>query len=156
MNETLEPAGLRMMRRLVLGLLTVAMLGTAVDLVLLDHFESVWQAVPLAVIALGLVSAVAAATRGGAGPVTLMRVAMALFVGAGLIGIGLHYAGNSEFQRELDPDLRGWTLFMKSVTSKAPPALAPAGMIQMGLLGLLYTYQHPALRLPLQDAGPEQ
>jgi hypothetical protein len=153
MNEPLEPAGLTMMRRLLLMLLMVAMVGTAADLVLLDHFESVWQIVPLAVIALGIASALAAAAHQGARTLTLMRLAMALFIGAGLIGIGLHYAGNNEFQRELDPDLRGWTLFVKSVTSKAPPALAPAGMIQMGLLGLLYTYQHPALRHPLQHAG---
>jgi hypothetical protein len=32
---------------------------------------------------------------------------------------------------------------MKAIHSKAPPALAPAAMIQMGLLGLLYTYKHP-------------
>ena len=37
------------------------------------------------------------------------------------------------------------------MTAKAPPALAPAGMIQMGLLGLLYTYRHPALRQPMLD-----
>jgi hypothetical protein len=33
------------------------------------------------------------------------------------------------------------------MTAKAPPALAPAGLIQLGLLGLLYTYRHPALQL---------
>jgi hypothetical protein len=156
MNEPVEAPGLWMMRRLMLLLLTVAMIGTAVDLMLLDHHEDFWQLVPLGIIALGLVSVVAAATKGGAGIVTLMRVTMALFICAGLLGMGLHYSGNSEFQREMDPGLHGWNLFMKSITSKAPPALAPAAMIQMGLLGLLYTYKHPALRHPLQRAGSER
>ena len=146
MDEPIEAPGLRMMRRLMLLLLTVAMIGTAVDLMLLDHHEDFWQMVPLGLMALGVVSVVVAAMKGGAGAVAVMRVTMALFICAGFVGMGLHYSGNSEFQREMDPSLEGWSLFMKSITSKAPPALAPAAMIQMGLLGLLYTYKHPALR----------
>jgi hypothetical protein len=156
MNESIEPSGLRMMRHLMLLLLTVAMIGTAADLMLLDHHEEFWQMVPLGVIALGIVSVALTALKGGAGTVTLMRVTMALFICSGLLGMGLHYIGNSEFQLEMDPSLHGWGLFMKSVTSKAPPALAPAAMIQMGLLGLLYTYKHPALGDPLQWAGSER
>jgi hypothetical protein len=147
-TELVEPASLSAIRRLLLLLLVVFMAGTATDLMLLDHHEGVWQMVPLAVIALGLLAVAAAAASGGAGAILLMRVAMALFIGAGMLGLGLHYAGNSEFQRELDPSLAGWDLFVKAVTAKAPPALAPAAMMQMGLLGLLYTYRHPALRPP--------
>ena len=144
-SERLEPAGLRTIRRLMLLLLLVAMIGTATDLMLLDHHEDFWQMVPLGVIALG-VAAAAAAARGRRAAVALMRVVMGLFVVAGLLGIALHYLGNREFQHEMDPGLQGWSLFVKVVTAKAPPALAPAAMIQIGLLGLLFTYQHPALR----------
>jgi hypothetical protein len=156
MHEPFETSGVPMMRRLMLILLTAAMIGTAADLALLDHYEDFWQIVPLGVLALGLLSVAAAATKGGAGTVLLMRVTMALFIAAGLLGMGLHYIGNSEFQLEMDPSLHGWSLFTKSVTSKAPPALAPAAMIQMGLLGLLYTYKHPALGDPLHGAGSER
>jgi hypothetical protein len=155
MHEPFEASGVRMMRRLMLILLAVAMIGTAADLALLEHYEDFWQIVPLGVLALGLLS-VAAAANGGAGTVMLMRVTMAFFIAAGLLGMGLHYIGNSEFQLEMDPSLHGWSLFMKSITSKAPPALAPAAMIQMGLLGLLYTYKHPALGDPPQGAGSER
>jgi hypothetical protein len=133
------------MRRALLALLVVFMAGTAVDLMLLNHHESVWQLVPLVLVAAGL----AAATWSGAGSsraITAMRIVMVLFVAAGFAGMVLHYLGNREFQLEMDPALSGWALLGKAVTSKAPPALAPASMIQMGLLGLLYTYQHPALR----------
>ena len=155
MNEPAEAPGLRIMRRLILLLLTVAMIGTAVDLMLLDHHEDFWQMVPLGVIALGVVSVMLSTVKGGVGPVMLMRVTMALFVCAGFVGMGLHYIGNNEFQLEMDPSLHGWSLFVKSITSKAPPALAPAAMIQMGLLGLLYTYKHPALGDSLQEAGSD-
>jgi len=71
---------------------------------------------------------------------------MVLVVATGLVGILLHYKGNREFQHEMDPGLAGWTLFITVMTAKAPPALAPAAMIQIGLLGLIATYRHPAVR----------
>ena len=76
---------------------------------------------------------------------TTLRIAMVLCVASGLIGVALHYSGNREFQHEIDPSLAGWELFVKVVTAKAPPALAPAVMAQLGFLGLLYTYRHPDL-----------
>jgi hypothetical protein len=139
---------MKTMRRAMLALLVIFMLGTGADLMLLDHHEGAWQLIPLALLALGLV--VSAWTLGGrAGAITAMRVLMVLFVASGFLGMALHYLGNREFQHEMDPSLAGWPLFVKIVTAKAPPALAPASMIQMGLLGLLYTYRHPALRRPL-------
>ena len=136
---------MRTIRRALLALLVVFMLGTGLDLMLLDHHEGAWQMIPLALVAAGLV--VSAWTLGGrANAITAMRILMVLFVAAGFLGIALHYLGNREFQLEMDPALAGWPLFAKIVTSKAPPALAPASMVMMGLLGLIYTYQHPALR----------
>jgi len=49
----------------------------------------------------------------------------------------------------MDPSLEGWALFVKVIRAKAPPALAPAAMIQIGLLGLLYTYR---LVAPAKDS----
>ena len=129
----------------MLALLVVAMIGTMVDLMLLEHHEDAWQIVPLALLAAGVLAAAATLT-GRAGAVLLFRIVMALVIASGIIGLGLHYLGNTEFQKEMDPSLAGWPLFVKAMTAKAPPALAPASMVQMGVLGLLYTYHHPALR----------
>jgi hypothetical protein len=41
--------------------------------------------------------------------------------------------------------LAGWQLFWQAIRSKTPPALAPGVMIQLGLIGLAYTYRDPAL-----------
>ena len=129
----------------MLALSVAAMIGTFVDLMLLEHHEGPWQVLPLVLLAAGVLAA-AATLRGQAGAVLLFRIVMALLVAAGLIGVGLHYLGNTEFQREMDPSLAGWPLFVKAMTAKAPPALAPASMVQIGVLGLLQTYHHPALR----------
>lgn len=126
------------------------MIGTAADLLLLQHYESAWQLAPLMLIGVGLITSAACAWSGRPGILIAWRVLMVLFVAAGLLGIVLHYFGNVEFQKEIDPSQAGWTLFMNAMTAKAPPALAPAVMVQTGLLGLLYTYHHPVLA---RDAG---
>jgi len=55
----------------------------------------------------------------------------------------LHYRGSMEFQLEVNPELAGLELFLKVVRAKAPPALGPGAMIQLGLLGLAYAYRYP-------------
>jgi hypothetical protein len=96
----------------------------------------------------GLAAAARVWARESAGAVTALRIVMLLTIFTGMLGILLHYNGNREFQLEMDPGLNGWALFAKIATAKAPPALAPASMVQLGLLGLLFTYRHPALARP--------
>jgi hypothetical protein len=93
MNEPVEAPGLQMMRRLMLLLLTVAMIGTAADLMLLDHHEEFWQMVPLGARSGSVLYRWRCRHEGRCGLVTLMRVTMALFVCAGFVGMGLHYCG---------------------------------------------------------------
>jgi hypothetical protein len=143
----------RTLRRLLLVIVTIGLLGTAADLLLLDHYESGWQLIPLVLIAVALLVAVWLFVDDGFMAVLAMRVTMATFVLAGCLGVLLHYNGNREFQREIDPALAGWALVTKVMKAKAPPALAPASMIQLGLLGLLYTYRHPSIRSNLLDRG---
>lgn len=133
------------LRRLLLGILAIGMTGTAADLLLIEHYEETWQAPPLVLIVIALVLVAALWLKAGRLGVTVLRVVMLLFIVSGALGVVMHYDGSSEFQREIDPSLSGWPLFVKVVTAKAPPALAPGVMVQFGLLGLLYTYRHPAL-----------
>jgi hypothetical protein len=44
----------------------------------------------------------------------------------------------------MNPALAGFELVRESL-SGATPALAPGTMIQLGLIGLAYTYRHPRL-----------
>ena len=76
-------------------------------------------------------------------PITLL--VMLLMIVSGGVGMYLHLQANMEFQLEMDATLSGWALLKKSVVAKAPPALAPGAMTQLGLIGLAYTFRHPAL-----------
>jgi hypothetical protein len=70
---------------------------------------------------------------------------MGFFLIAGLAGFALHYQANMEFRLETNPSLSSWSLVWAVLSGKTPPVLAPGAMIQLGLLGLVYTYKHPAL-----------
>ena len=48
-----------------------------------------------------------------------------------------------EFELELHSDTAGWQLAAETLTG-AIPALAPFAMAQLGLLGMLYCWRHPA------------
>src|SRR5687767_6092907 len=133
------------MRRLLLALLAAGLLGTAFDLVLLEHYEDAWQWPPLLLIALSLTIVAWVVWRPTPAAIVALRLAMVVCIASAAVGMALHYNGNREFQHEIDPELGGWSLFLKVITAKAPPALAPAVMAQLGLIGLLHTYRHPAL-----------
>jgi hypothetical protein len=126
---------------MLLAILAFGLTGTAIELVLLEHDESLLQLLPLVLIAMGLAVIVWHAL--GKSPLTirLMRITMAALVAAGVLGIVLHYEGNVEFQKELDPSIAGLALFTKAIRSKTPPALAPGTFVQLGLLGLVVTFQ---------------
>jgi hypothetical protein len=136
----------RLLRAFVLVALGVGLAGVSADLIVLKHFEDSWQLVPLVLIAIAFGAIVWYLAGGGAPSLRLLQGTMALFLAAGVMGVVLHYRGNLEFQLEIDPSQHGWDLFAKVIQAKAPPALAPGAMAQLGLLGLAYVFRHPALR----------
>ena len=73
--------------------------------------------------------------------VRVLRGVMLVFLVAGVAGVYYHYRANVEFQRESDPSLAGRELLWSVLRAKVPPALAPGVMVQLGLLGLVYTYR---------------
>jgi len=134
------------LRQFVLALLAAGLIGLAVELVLLEHYEDVWQLTPLVLITANLMVLLWQAARPSWPAVQSMRVLMVAMLAAGALGIFLHYRANMEFQLEMSPGLSGIDLFLKTIRAKVPPPLAPGAMAQLGLLGLLYTYRHPLLR----------
>ncbi len=133
-------------RNLLLGIFLIGAAGIATELSLLGHYEDRDQFIPLGLSALGVVTLVAAAIKPAPITVRFAQAAMLLMAASGLLGVWFHYQATTEFQLEMDASLRGWALFRKAIVAKAPPALAPGAMIQLGLIGLAYTFRHPALR----------
>jgi hypothetical protein len=132
------------LRRLLLALVAFTALGLVPELLLLKHYESVWQVVPLVVLALAIVATALVWRRPDARSLQLFRATMGLCLLAGVAGVILHGKGNLEWALERDASLHGWALVWK-ILRGATPLLAPGAMAQLGLLGLLYTYHHPAL-----------
>jgi len=130
-------------RRLLLAVLVIGMTGTLIDLLLLSHHEDTAQVIPLALLAAALAAVAWGMTRPSIHSVRTLQVIMTLFVVAGLVGVGLHFNGAAEFQRDIDPSIAWWPLVTKVARSQSPPLLALAAMVQLGLIGLIYTFRHP-------------
>jgi hypothetical protein len=143
---TTESTGL--LRRCVFALILLGLVAMAADLLLLEHYEDVRQGIPLVCIGLAGAACGWHAVAPGAGSVHALQVSSAILVVAGLAGIYFHYQGNLEFQLDIDPTLSSWEMFVRVMRAKAPPALAPGAMAQLGLLGLAYGWRHPAVRGP--------
>ena len=132
------------LRQLVLVLVLVGIVGLEIELALLRHAESFSQLIPHFTLILGLVTTAAVYFRPGRSSLRLFQLVMLLFLVIGLLGVILHFRGNVEFVLERYPTLGGVKLIWKALRG-ATPALAPGALAQLGLLGLLYTYGHPAL-----------
>jgi hypothetical protein len=132
-------------RRILLAILLVGLAGITVELLLLGHDEDLNQLIPLVLAAAAVLASIVVSARPRAVTVRIFQIVMVLLVISGALGMYLHFRATSEFQLEMDPTLAGFALFKKAVLAKAPPALAPGAMTQLGLIGLAYTFRHPAL-----------
>lgn len=132
------------MRRLLLALVAFSAIGLVPELLLLKHYESVWQVVPLVLLAITLAATALVWRRPSARSLQFFRVMMVLCLLAGALGVILHGKGNIEWALERDDTLHGWPLIWKMLRG-ATPLLAPGAMAQLGLLGLVFTWRHPVL-----------
>jgi hypothetical protein len=129
-------------RRILGAILLLGMSGTLMELLLLGHDEDSTQLIPLGLLGLGVAAVAWRAVSGSDASTIAVRGVMALFLVAGLLGVYYHYQANVEFQRETDPSIAGRALLTAVLRAKVPPALAPGIMVQLGLIGLAYTYRH--------------
>ncbi|HJP58712.1 MAG TPA: hypothetical protein VJ865_01885 [Gemmatimonadaceae bacterium] len=132
------------LRQLVLALVFIGTVGLEIELPLLRHAESVSQWIPHITLLIGLIVTIMVFLKPRAGTLRVFQAVMCLFIVIGLLGLYFHYKGNVEFATERDPSLTGLRLFWKALRG-ATPALAPGALSQLGLLGLIYSYRHPAL-----------
>ena len=139
-------ARLELLRRWILGVLVLGLLGTATELVLLEHYEQPLQFVPLVLIVAAIAVLFWEFRRRDAASRRAVQIVMALFVLAGFVGFVAHFHGSAEYQLELNPDMSNWELLEKVLRAKAPPLLAPGMMLQLGLLGLAYVFSDSRFR----------
>ena len=149
-SSTRESETLASIRKLLLGALAVGVMGTIGELILLRHIDKPAQWIPLAALAAAVPILIWHASSPSAASVRTLQVLMLAFAVLGVVGVGLHYDGNVEFERELNPSERGWTFVRKTVAG-ATPVLAPGSMVLLGLVGLAHAYRHPSV-----DGGPSR
>lgn len=145
------PATLAILRGALLVILVLGHVGVLAELILLEHTEEAWQLLPIYMIIASLIVLGWHGVDRGTVPVRVLQVVMTLFILTGVIGVALHFKGNVEFELEMQPAMSGTTLLWETLKG-ATPTLAPGTMVQLGLIGLAYTYRHPALR-PRTPAG---
>ena len=136
------------------GLLLIFLIGSTglgIELLLLGHFQEWRQQAPLALLGSGLILLAIRLVHKGPVVLRIFRLAMLAYVLGGIAGFWFHINGNMEFELEMNSRLTGWDLVSRTA-SGALPVLAPGALIQLGLIGLLYTYRHPGMG----DARPER
>ena len=143
-SELQQAPTLAAVRRILLLVLVVGMLGTGTELLLLKHDEGAIQLIPLVLIGGALAACAWQALKPGRASLSALQIMMVLFILAGVLGMYFHLEAIAQFQREVDPSTAGMALFWKAMTAKTPPALAPGSMAQLGLIGLVYAFRHPS------------
>ena len=149
-----ERPTLAVVRGALMVILVIGLVGLLAELLLLEHTEDQWQRLPIFCIVASLIILIWHAADRRALSLRFFQVTMALFVIVGGLGLLLHLKGNLAFELEMDPSAAGWPL-MWSALKGATPTLAPGAMVQLGLIGLAYTFRHPALRRGRGQAASE-
>lgn len=134
------------LRQLLLALVLLGAMGLVAELALLEHWEVAAQRIPVVLLILTIVATIGFMARPARRSLAAFRVIMILAVVSGLAGTALHYRSNDQLEREINPDRPAAEIFGAAVRG-GTPTLAPGAMIQLGLLGLLAAFRHPARAL---------
>ena len=124
-------------KKVIIAALLFMLLGTALELYLLDHYEDALQLIPLLCIGISILIMFLLFFQRTAFLIRLFKFVMGLTALSGFYGAFLHLQANYEFEQEMTPTASGWELFWESL-SGALPALAPGSMIVLALLGYSY------------------
>ena len=126
----------RGLRRAVAALAAIGLMGISTELLLIEHFESLGQQLPLFVLPVAAVLLAPVAWGFEPRSATALRTVLAMAVGAGLVGVALHLYESWAFQAEIDPSLGGAQRAWAALRAQSPPSLAPGQIAVLGLLGL--------------------
>lgn len=149
----------RLLRRGLLGLAILTMLGIAVELYTEHHWTKrpqliAWAALALTALAIALLLGQPSARR-----VRVAQIIAAIVVVSAAVGVWQHIAANYDaapLDRRYAQTWEGmsalsrWWLAARKGVGPSPP-LAPGALAQAGLCVLLATVRHPAFRAEPAD-----
>jgi predicted membrane channel-forming protein YqfA (hemolysin III family) len=140
----LEHPTAQTLRRFALALSVLGVVTTPIELVLMHHYNGKDQIMPFVFLGLAAIGIVAAWFRPSAKVLRGVRVLMVLVVLGSGIGVFEHLKANyrDATRGGAAPNL------IELVLTGFAPLLAPGILAQVGLLGLAFTYKHPAFDVP--------
>jgi hypothetical protein len=141
---------LSFIRKALLAILVLGVVGTQAELLLLKHTDGVWQLVPIYLNWLALVVLAWYGLRRSAASLRAIQWVMLLCLLSGGVGAIQHFRGNVGYAEESNPGLSGRDLYIEAVQGSTP-TLAPGTMVQLALIGLAFTFRHPGLRRKHQE-----
>jgi hypothetical protein len=140
----LEHPTAQTLRRFALALCVLGVVTTPIELVLMHHYNDKDQIMPFVFFGLAAIGVAAAWFRPNARVLRGVRVLMVLVVLGSGIGVMEHLKANYR------DATRGGAVpnLIELVLTGVAPLLAPGILAQVGLLGLAFTYKHPAFEIP--------
>jgi hypothetical protein len=142
-----------LLRRGLLGLAGLTILGLAVELAVERHWTQPLQLVAWAALAVGGLAAALLLGNPSRSRVRLAQILAIVVMLSALLGIWEHIEGNHDAggldRNYMDtwddlPSTTQWWLAISKTVGPSPP-LAPGALAQVGLCVLLATLRHPAL-----------
>jgi hypothetical protein len=138
-----DDATLKGMRLLIMAAIAVALTVTEAELIYVGHTgTNNGQLIAVVLVAAGLTVSTWHAIARNTTSIVVFRFTMYLFLVFGLDGMLTHYNAAVHAALKLHPTLAGLPL-LTATLSGSIPLLAPGMLIQVGLLGLVYTFNHP-------------
>ena len=143
----LEHSTTTALRKFVLALAALGAIGTVPELLLLHHYNGKDQLIPFVTLGLSILALAVAAFRPTALTLRALQVVMVLTILSSGIGILEHLKANARNAGALQSGQRFPTTISAIVSGLDgfAPLLAPGVLVQVGLLGLAFTYRHPKL-----------
>ena len=126
----------RLKKVLVLALLFM-MIGSLLELYLLDHYEDSWQLIPILSVGTTLVTLLILFFKKTTKVVNLFKVVLILTALSGVYGVFLHLQSNFEFEQDMKPTATNFELITDSL-SGALPTLAPMSLVVLACIGYSY------------------
>ena len=126
----------RLKKVLVLALLFM-MIGSLLELYLLDHYEDSWQLIPVLSVGTTLVTLLILFFKKTTKVVNLFKAVLILTALSGVYGVYLHLQSNFEFEQDMKPTASFWQLITDSL-SGALPTLAPMSLVVLACIGYSY------------------
>ena len=135
-NNKTTSERIRLKQVLVLALLFM-MIGSLLELYLLEHYEDTWQLIPILSVGTTLVTLLILFFKKTTKVVNLFKAVLILTALSGVYGVYLHLQSNFEFEQDMKPTASFWQLISESI-SGALPTLAPMSLVVLACIGYSY------------------